>query len=876
MGPQAFIAHYRITSKLGEGGMGVVYRATDTKLNRDVAIKVLPDSFAGDPDRLERFTREARVLASLNHPNIAAIYGVEERALVMELVEGRTLAERIARGAMPLEDALPLVNQLVEGLEYAHEKGVVHRDLKPANIKVTPEGRLKILDFGLAKAFSAESSAGNPEISPTLTMRATLAGVIMGTAGYMAPEQARGHAVDKRADIWAFGVVLYEMLTGGQLFGGATVSETLSAVLKQEPELGRVPPKLGKLLRLCLTKDPRLRLRDIGDVRALIDDASIAPGAEPRHSLLPWALAAAMGLALAVLAAIHFRERPLGPMTAPPVVRFQIAPPGGGAFYGRSLALSPDGRQLAFTARTKSGRSLLWVRALDSPEARALPDTENAAYPFWAPDGRSLAFWAGGRLKRIESSGPGPVQTLCNVTSMEGGDWSRDGVILLGTLDDGILRVPQAGGEPARITTPDRAHGERMHGFPQALPDGRHYLYLSIAPEREDASGVYVASFDGKERKRLAGTKNSFSYAPPSGTGRPGHLLFLRDDVLMAQPLNPESFELAGEAFSVAHQVASMLNWGFFAVSNGVLAYRSGVVGGAQLTWFDRTGKPVGSVGEHASYSDIALSPDGSRVAVEQISQTSSANIWLIDVAHGVPTQFTFDEGHYDFDPVWSPDGNRVAFSSDREGPAGLHLKESSGARPEERLHNANVIERPCGWSRDGRFLMYVRRGRSFNLWVLSDLMEDPAKRKAAPYLETPFNATQCQFSPDSRWVAYTSDESRHGSEIYVQSFPGGAGRFLVSQNGGVQPRWRRDGTELFYASADGKLMAVDVKTAPTFQAGIPHVLFDAGIVTGSGYQFAFRYDVAPDGQRFLVNNAQAGGGELITVVTNWEAGLKR
>jgi Tol biopolymer transport system component len=877
MSPNQFIGHYRITSKLGEGGMGEVWRATDTKLNREVAIKILPRAFSSDPDRPAHFSREARVLASLSHSNIAAIYAIEEGALVMELVEAPTLAERVMV-PMPVEEVRPILSQLVDVLEYAHGKGVIHRDLKPANIKVTPAGKVKVLDFGLAKAVAGDPVAEPPTSeSPTVTMDITAARTVVGTAAYMSPEQTRGHRVDKRADIWSFGVVAYEMLAGRQLFSRPTISDTLAAVLKEEPDYDRIPATMRRLVRSCLVKDPRARMRDIGDAPLAMDEDGVE--LLRRRSPLPWALVAALALVLAAVSTVHFRETP----PEPGVIRFQISPPEGGAFAGRSLSLSPDGRRLAFTAPTKNGPPLLWVRALDSVEALALPNTEEAVFPFWSPDSRSLAFWSAGRLRRIEvggSTGPGPPQTLCTVRDVFGADWSRDGVILFGTLENGVFRVPETGGEPTQIAVPDKARGESSYPYPQFLPDSRQYLYLSVASSRERTSAVYLGSLDGKETKRLLPADNGFSYAPPSAPSRPGHLLFTRDYVLMAQPLNPRNFEPVGSAFPVAQQVRAADISGFFTISrNGVLAYRSGSPSGAQLIWFDRAGKPLGTVGERAPYSDIALSRDGNRAAVEQLIQaTTNGDLWLIDLARRVPTRFTFDAEHRNWDPVWSPDGSWIAFASNRDGPFTLYMKDSSGVRQEERLRKTEALERPCDWSLDGRTLMYVRAGGSFNLWVLSDPLGDPANRKAYPYLETSSNTTQCQISPDSHWVAYTSDESHHGNEIYVQSFPAGSGRFQVSRNGGVQPRWRRDGKELFFVAGDGKLMAVDVKTAPAFEAAVPHVLFDAHISAGVGARFAFRYDVSPDGERFLINDTNqpiAIGPQQITVVTNWEAGLK-
>jgi len=534
--------------------MGAVYRATDTKLNRDVAIKVLPEAFANDPGRLARFTREAKVLASLNHPNIASIYGVEEGSLVMELVEGPTLAERIARGPLPLDEALAVASQMAAALEYAHEKGVVHRDLKPANVKVTPEGRVKVLDFGLAVVVqtASASAAGDLTNSPTLTISPPRVGMILGTAAYMAPEQARAQNVDRRADIWAFGVVLYEMLTGRAPFAGPSISETLAAVLKTEPDIGAVPAELRLIVERCLRKDPRRRWQAIGDVRLLLEEGMLPAAArEPqplrRNTRLPWVLAAVLTVALAAVSAIHFREVP--PQMSS--VRFQIPLPEGGAPI-EFLAFSPDGRQIAFVASAKGRPPLLWIRALDSQEPHALPGTENPVFPMWSPDSRTLAFWTAGKLKKIDAAG-GPPQALCDTTTSVGGHWARDGMIYFGTMPGGLFRVPQSGGDPVAVSKPDAARGEVAHIFPRILPDGRHYLYLNVVTSGKHA--IYLGSLDGKERKRLLDSLQSFEYAPPSEAGKSGHLLFLREGTLMAQPFNAKRLELAGETFPVLDNV---------------------------------------------------------------------------------------------------------------------------------------------------------------------------------------------------------------------------------------------------------------------------------------------------------------------------------
>jgi WD40 repeat protein len=712
MGPGSAIAHYRVISILGEGGMGEVWRATDTKLNREVAIKILPEAFAADPDRLARFQREAQVLASLNHPNIAQIHAVEDRALVMELVEGEPL-----HGPQPLEAALDYARQIADALAAAHEKGITHRDLKPANIMVTPQGVVKVLDFGLAAV--AQAASGDSTNSPTLTISPTRAGMILGTAAYMSPEQARGKPVDRRADIWAFGVVLWEMLTGERLFGGETVSDTLAAVLKEDPDLTRVPPEMRGLLEACLQKDPKQRLQAIGDWRLLLDEGS--PPVPARASRLPWALAVGLALVLAAIAAIHFRET----TTRPATVRFQIPPPEGGSFDNSFLALSPDGRRLAYTVSSKGGQPLLWVRPLDSLEARVLPGTEDARFPFWSPDGRFLAFGGGGKLRKVDASG-GPAETLCNASSMIGGYWTANGTIFFGGNPGGIFRVSQAGGDPVAVSMPDGSHGEIGHAYPQMLPDGRHYLYLNIGSGGNNA--IYLSSLDGKERKRLAFAVRSFSYAPPSEKGRPSHLLFLRDNTLMAQALDGNSFAAADDPFPIAERIGSSagisLTYASFTISaNGALAYRSGsAVGNLQLTWFDRAGKPLGTLGGRAPYTTVALSRDGARAAVGQLGALTRGDIWLIDRARGIPTRFTVGDVQ-DFHPNWSPDGSRIAFSSTRDGLLQLYLKESCASRPEERLQKSSVNELPCDWSPDGKFLMYTREtnpGR-FTLWVLSD-----------------------------------------------------------------------------------------------------------------------------------------------------------
>ena len=884
------IAHYKILSKLGEGGMGVVYRATDTKLNRDVAIKVVPEAFAADKDRMARFAREAQVLASLNHPNIAAIYGVEERALVLELVEGPTLAERIEQGKIPLAEALPICRQIAEALEYAHDKGIIHRDLKPANVKLTNDGNAKVLDFGLAKALSNEPMTGDPGNSPTLTIGASMAGMIMGTAAYKSPEQARGIEADRRADNWSFGVMFYEMLTGRRMFGGDSISDTLAAVLKTDPDWSALPPDtppaIRRLLRRCLERDRKQRLSHIGDARLEIDEALAgAPEAQipsARRGIPIW-VAALLGLTtLACLAGtlVFLRE------TAQPAVpvRFQIPPPENTSFGGTAMALSPDGRQLAFIASGADRRQSIWVRPLDSVAAHALPGTEGAnSLPFWSPDSRTIGFLVQGKLKKIEASG-GPPQTLCEVPGiLLAGSWSREGTIIFGTPDGGLMRVPQAGGMAVQLTTSDRSKGELGHLRPWFLSDGRHFLYWSRTVQPENAA-IYLATLDGKERKRLVSSKQTGAYAPPTAGSVNGHLLFLREGTLMALPLDAKRFEPAGEPFPVAEQVGSRLAMGFFSVSaNGLLAYRHGRSGIGPLAWFDRQGKSLATLGSNASYySGPTLSPDGKRVAVDQLDSMGNRDVWVLDVVRGVPSRFTFDALN-DVSPVWSSNGTRLAFASDRstQGIFDIYMKDSSGSGKEELLLKTGSSMYPNDWSPDGRYLLYnaASEKTGYDLWVLPVQGASPEDRKPVPYLQTPFNERLGQFSPDGRWIAYTSDES--GSlQVYVQSFPAGAGKFQVSTAGGSQPRWRREGKEMFYIGTDGRLMAVDVKTSAKFEAGEPKALFDPQLLVRDSAEVYVHYDVTADGKRFLVNSlnsAADGPAEApITVVVNWLAGVKR
>ena len=874
---------YEIQSDLGAGGMGEVYRARDTKLGRDVALKVLPELFATDPDRLARFQREAQVLASLHHPNIAIIHGLEEsngiRALVLELVEGPTLADRLAQGAMPLDEALAIARQIAEALEAAHERGVIHRDLKPANIKLTPEGQVKVLDFGLAAVVQDPSRPDvNATHSPTLTLGATRAGMILGTAAYMSPEQAAGKPVDKRADIWSFGVVLWEMLTGKKLFDGETVSHTLADVLRAPIDFDQVPRgvpvAIRDLLQRCLDRDVKRRLRDIGEARVQIENSltnsrSASQPAAPASSRSWLAIGASIAaavllVAFGTLSVVHFRE------TAPaaPTTRFQVLPPAT-ATAADYPTISPDGRRLAFVA-TVEGKTLLWVRPLDSLTAQALAGTEDAASPFWSPDSRFLAFFSRGKLKKIDISG-GPPQTLCNADGLaRGGAWGGDGTILFAAAPSPIRRVSAAGGAPAPVTRLD-SETEMSHNWPQFLPDGRHFLYwLNVRDADREKSAVIIGSLDDKpdstDRRRLLAGDSMGVYSA-------GQLLFEREGVLMAQPFDAGRLEWRGDPFPVVQQVGRVVarnGWSAFSVSSdGTLAYHAGAGPKTQLAWFDRAGREIGRLGQPEDQLAPRLSPDQKRVAVARRgAQGQNLDIWLLERARDTSTRLTSFQPAINSVPVWAPDSGRIVFNSNRDGAFDLYQKASSGADSEQPLLKSNESKLPTDWSFDGRFILYQAQHpkTGYDLSVLP--LEGDGK--PVPVLQTEFNELLGQFSQDGRWIAYQSDESTQ-YQIYVQGFPKASGKVQVSTDGGNRPRWRRDGRELFYLSSERKMMVVDVNaTAATFETGRPRELFQTRVV-GSAVMVP-TYDVTADGQRFLINTAldEAGGPPPMTVVMNW------
>jgi len=884
---------YEVLAALGAGGMGEVYRALDTRLNRDVAIKILPDAFVSDRERVARFEREAQLLAALNHPNIAAIYGLEKSGetqfLVLELVDGESLAHRIASSqGLSSDEALAIARQLVDALEAAHEKGIVHRDLKPANIMLTSDHRVKVLDFGLAK-FDTGASGSDFSNSPTLSFAATQAGVILGTAAYMSPEQAKGRNADKRSDVWAFGCVLYEMLTGRRAFEGEDLSDTLASVIKSEPDWtalpAGVPAHVRTILKGCLEKDRRVRIPDLAVVRYVLDGIVAAPApqagthgrAQPGRGLRVWQTATALFVlvsAVGITATYRLRS------TTPTMARFFVLPPEKHAFAagGRqatTAVISPDGRTLAFVARDLSGRNLLWIRAIDSLTAQPLAGTEGAAFPFWSPDSRFVGLFSNNKLLKIDAAG-GPAQTVCTCNG-RGATWNREGVIVFNNGQGPLFRVSSGGGgQPSPFT--QLSAGQQGHVFPSFLPDGRHVLYYANA-SYPAMSGVFVASLESGETKRLVDASTGGLYAASAG-----YLLFVRDGTLLAQSFDAKKLTLSGEALTVAEHVESTVFPGVMAFSvseTGVLAYGvgSGAVAGLQMVWVDRQGKAVETVGAEGNYRGIDLAPDGKRIAAHRHDE-QGGDVWLSDLSRGTTPRFTFDPSQENASPIWSPDGHAIAFSTVRNGKWSLYQKPSNGAGTEERLVESDIQILPVSWAAGGQALVYVAidPNTRADLWLLP-LSGD---RKPVPLLRTPFNESHAQISPDGKLFAYYSDESGL-NEIYVRPFPPGVGKWQVSTSGGQFPRWRGDGHELFYMSqiSYGKLMAVDVKfTGTTFEAGTPKALFDSGYLNVGHSGYYHTYAVSQDGQRFLIprppaSSAAATDSPPIVVVLNWAVGLR-
>ncbi|MBI3208567.1 MAG: protein kinase [Candidatus Solibacter usitatus] len=858
VGPGTTLGPYEILSLLGEGGMGSVYKARDPRLGRYVAIKVAKEKFN------ERFDREARAVAALNHNNICTLYDIGPNYLVMEYIEGPTLTARIKEGAMSVDAAMPILKQLVDGIEAAHEKNIYHRDLKPDNIKITPEGVVKILDFGLAKAADPITVVDDPANAPTLRLM-TVAGAIMGTPSYMSPEQASGKPVDKRADIWAFGVVVWEMLTQSRLFGGETIAHTMAEVLTKEFTLDGTPEVIRPLLSRCLVRDAKVRMRDIGEARIALNriaaggqETAATPAQYPkRRERLSWALAAIATAAALTLGLFYFRK------TAPPIypVRFDHPLPQKNTLtYMDTPAASPDGRMFAYTG-VKSGVSpMLWLRRIEAAQAVALQGTENAAAPFWSPDSRFIGFYADGKLKKIDVNG-GPPQILCDPRVFLGGSWNRDGVILIGGTR--LSQVSSAGGEPKRVFERDDARRETGQFWPHFLPDGRHFLYTSRSQDASK-SGVYLGSLGSQESRRLLDSYTNASFVEPD------LLLFARGIVLFAQSFDTGKLQLRGEPFPVADAVTRNDIGGVSSYSssrNGTLVYRAGNAAGAEIqpAWYDRNGKRLGSAGEPRVYRQGMLSPDEKRFAAQILDpKVGTSDIWILDLTSVILSRVTSDPAAKDT-VAWSPDGREILFGSSSGGFVNLYRKMAGGgdARPVHALQE-NVY--PAEWLKDGSITFLNRFGRNFYR------LASGAGAKPETLLKTEYNKDGLRVSPDGRWAAYNTNESgRH--EVYIAAFPSFAERRQVSSAGGVQGYWRKDGKELFYLTLEGNMMSVPIKNGVALEAGIPNLLFPTRVPVEYQYdQFA----VTGDGKRFLLLESIDSEAKPITVVVNWPAVLKR
>ena len=866
LSPHTRLGPYEIIAALGAGGMGEVYRARDTRLDRTVAIKILPEHISAKPQARERFEREARAVSSLNHPHICTLYDIGHQDgvdyLVMEYLEGETLAQRIKKGPLPTEQVLQYAIHITDALDTAHRHGVIHRDLKPGNIMLTKTGA-KLLDFGLAKVLAAEAGAGVTSLA-TQTTPLTGEGTILGTLQYMAPEQLEGKEADARTDIFALGEVVYEMATGRRAFAGKSQASLITAIMSQEPKplttvhvLSGWPQSavLEHVIRRCLAKRPDDRWQNAQDVAAELHwivegglETGIGTHLTPRRTrreVVAWVFGGAASLVAAGLAEMRLRERPV----ALHPIQFQIALPAKMTFdFGHVPALSSDGRHLVFPG-TIEAKTLLWLRSFDSSTMQPLPGTDDASFPFWSPDSRFIGFFADAKLKKIDVAG-GVIQDLCQTGQGFGGTWNKKGLIVFSPGPGlGLRRITADNCAPAVPVGSDRLGAENIAFWPSFLPDGRHFLYQSGGRQKP---AIYLASFDsGVTRSLLPGATQAI-YAPP------GFLIFQLNDVLLTQPFDARTLRLTGEATRLASGVSC-----FSASDNGLLAYRGADLPALQLAWYNRDGKRLGSVGEPGEYTQIVLSPDEKRLAIERRWSGSATELWLLDLATGIFSRLTFQDGN---DPVWSPDGRQLIFSSNRKGTFDLYRKVIGGGEQQPLFASAEP-KYPEEWSGDGKFLIFINEnGRSFYRMALT------GEPKPELLLRTEFDKDEPHLSPDGRWIAYGSDESGRW-EVYAASFPSFAEKRQVSNAGGGRPTWRVDGRELFYLSLDAKMMAVEVKIGSTLVTGMPRTLFQTPIRAVDPRED--QYCATNDGHRFLIGEPLEQSTSAITVVVNWTAMMK-
>jgi Tol biopolymer transport system component len=875
----AKLGPYEVQAPLGAGGMGEVYRARDTRLDRTVAIKILPEHLSGNAEARQRFDREARAISALSHPNICHLYDIGQQSgisyLVMEYLEGETLADRLHKGPLQLGQALRIGTEICEGLEKAHRSGVVHRDLKPSNIMLTKSG-VKLMDFGLAKAPVARSGILSGPVGSLATMSQPLTteGTIVGTIQYMSPEQLEGKEADARSDIFALGAVFYEMVTGKRAFEGKTAASTIAAILAADPKpitsiQPTSPPALDHLIKTCLAKDPDERVQTAHDVKlqlyGLAQTVSSSGGAavaRPARTTnrLPWLLASALVFVVVGVAAGWW----VSARRTPPPLYFS-SPVALGA---NDVALSPDGRTVALVAYSdQSNKFVIWRYDVGAREATVIPGTEDASHPFWSPDGKAIAFFADGKLKRVDAVSGMSAQVLCDAPNGRGGTWNRDGVILF-TPDvfTGVHRVSSGGGTPVEITKLDRSRSETSHRWPVFLPDQRHFLFLAANFSGEFEKNVLAGSLDSSEKRLIVAASSNAAYAEP------GYLLYLRNNALVAQPFDIRTYALMGDAHAISDEVQYFpsTDLALFAVAGrGTLIVQTGKgTDKSEFLWFDRSGKPLGSAGPPGLYGNVSLSPDGRRAAFDQMeSDGRHWDIWTRELARDAMARITFGPGLNQI-PMWSPDGKQVVYSAVRKGAWWLFTKNADGSGSERQVTGETTsVQGPWDWSRDGQLLLW----RNGELWYVSLSDHQPK-----PIFQQRWLVRNAQFSPDGKWVAYSSNETG-GWEVYVSPFPRAESKWQVSRGGGREPRWRRDGKELFYLSSEGKMMAVAVKAGSSFESGSPIALFQTHVRQPISALDMVSYDVSADGQRFLVNTKAAEVNTApLSVILNWASEMEK